>query len=114
MQPHADEESERKAFLVRFESGDPEDPYNFSPGRKMAVLIQMSFLGLVGALGTSIMAPAETAIAKYTDTSTEVTTLVLSLYVLGRTAPLILSRHYDEALTAYRIRRRAPSMGACK
>ncbi len=82
-QPDAAAEHDRKAFQVRFEPGDPENPHNFGAGKKVSILIQMSLLALVGSLGTSIIAPAEPVIARYTNTSKEVATLVLSLYVLG-------------------------------
>ncbi len=82
-QPDIAAENDRKAFQVRFEPGDPENPHNFSAGKKVSILIQMSLLALVGSLGTSIIAPAEPVIARYTNTSKEVATLVLSLYVLG-------------------------------
>ncbi|KAJ3499724.1 hypothetical protein NLG97_g90 [Lecanicillium saksenae] len=76
-------DGDRKAFLVRFEDGDPENPHNFSAPKKIAILLQMSLLALVGSLGTSIIAPAEPVIARYTNTSKEIATLALSLYVLG-------------------------------
>ncbi|OAA61356.1 Major facilitator superfamily domain, general substrate transporter [Cordyceps fumosorosea ARSEF 2679] len=76
-------DNDRKAFQARFEPGDPENPHNFSSAKKVSILVQMSLLALVGSLGTSIIAPAEPVIARYTNTSTEVATLVLSLYVLG-------------------------------
>lgn len=79
----AAEQHDRKAFQVCFEPGDPENPHNFGAGKKVSILIQMSLLALVGSLGTSIIAPAEPVIARYTNTSKEVATLVLSLYVLG-------------------------------
>ncbi|EGX92870.1 bicyclomycin resistance protein, putative [Cordyceps militaris CM01] len=82
-QPDSGADNDRKAFQARFEPGDPENPHNFSSAKKVSILIQMSLLALVGSLGTSIIAPAEPVIARYTNTSTEVATLVLSLYVLG-------------------------------
>ena len=71
------------AFLVKFENGDPEDPRNFSSKRKAFLTFQMSMLALVGALGSSILSPGQSAIAEYTHISQEVAVLATSLYVLG-------------------------------
>ncbi|RAL03215.1 MFS transporter [Aspergillus ibericus CBS 121593] len=69
--------------MVRFEEGDPEDPRNFSSGRKAFITLQMSMLALVGALGSSILSPGQSDIARYTHISEEVAVLATSLYVLG-------------------------------
>lgn len=90
-QQDADPESERKAFQVRFEPGDPESPLNFSSSKKISILVQMALLALVGSMGTSITAPAQPDIAKYTHTSAEATTLTMSLYLLGKKPLFCLS-----------------------
>ncbi|PWY76152.1 bicyclomycin resistance protein [Aspergillus sclerotioniger CBS 115572] len=71
------------AYMVKFEEGDPEDPRNFRSKRKAFLTFQMSMLALVGALGSSILSPGQSAIAEYTNISQEVTVLATSLYVLG-------------------------------
>lgn len=72
------------SFKVQFDVDDPENPKNFSSTYKIWLVFQMSMLALLGALGSSIIAPAEAAIAKYTNVSNEVTALAVALFVLGR------------------------------
>jgi hypothetical protein len=60
---------------------DKENPRNWTTGYKSWITFQLSMLALAASLGSSIIAPGETAIAEYTGVSTEVTVLVISLYV---------------------------------
>ncbi|KAH7336073.1 major facilitator superfamily domain-containing protein [Rhexocercosporidium sp. MPI-PUGE-AT-0058] len=64
-------------------SDDPENPLNWSEGYKWWITFQLSMLALAASLGSSIIAPAEDAIADYVGVSKEVTVLVISLYILG-------------------------------
>ncbi|KAK5996387.1 Major facilitator superfamily multidrug transporter FLU1 [Cladobotryum mycophilum] len=74
---------QQKEFLVKFEQDDPENPHNFSTGKKSFLLFQMSLLAWVGSLGTSIITLAEPVIAAYTHTSNEVAVLMMALFLLG-------------------------------
>ncbi|PYH97260.1 MFS general substrate transporter [Aspergillus ellipticus CBS 707.79] len=71
------------SFLVKFEKGDPEDPKNFNSWHKAYLTFQMSVLALAGALGSSIVAPGQSAIAEYVHVGEEVSVLATSLYILG-------------------------------
>ncbi|KAJ5651428.1 major facilitator superfamily domain-containing protein [Penicillium longicatenatum] len=72
-----------EAFKVGFESDDVTNPKNFSTLYKIWLVFQMSMLAMTGALGSSIISPGSTQIAEYTDTSVEVTSLTVALFVLG-------------------------------
>ncbi|KAE8385193.1 major facilitator superfamily domain-containing protein [Aspergillus alliaceus] len=69
--------------LVTFQRDDPDNPQNFHPLFKIWLVIQMSLLAMVGALGSSITSSAQNAIAKYVNISTEVAPLTVALFVLG-------------------------------
>ena len=70
-------------FRVRFDIHDPKDPQNFSTYYKAWITVQLGALTLTGSLGTSIVSPAESAIAKHFDVSLEMTVLTVALFVLG-------------------------------
>lgn len=70
-------------FKVKFEDGDPSNPKNYSASHKAFLVCQMSLLALAGALGSSIIAPAEASIAEYAQVGTEVSSLAVALFVLG-------------------------------
>ncbi|PWY86778.1 MFS general substrate transporter [Aspergillus heteromorphus CBS 117.55] len=71
------------AYIVSFDKGDPDDPKNFSSWYKACLTFQMTMTALVGALGSSILAPGQSAIAEYVNVSEEVAVLATSLYILG-------------------------------
>lgn len=76
------QQKERDSNLVGWDGDhDPENPLNWSDGYKWWITFQLSMLALAASLGSSIIAPAQNAIAEYVDVSQEVTVLVISLYV---------------------------------
>lgn len=62
---------------------DLENPRNWSPVYKVWITFQLGMLALAASLGSSIIAPAKNAIAKYVGVSREVTVLSISLYIIG-------------------------------
>jgi hypothetical protein len=70
-------------FLVKWDEGDPKNPYNWSLKYKSWITFQLGMLALAASLGSSIIAPAERAISEKFDVSQEVAVLSISLYVLG-------------------------------
>lgn len=74
---------EKDPYLVDWEPNDPENPRNFSTTRKVWITFILGMLALAASLGSSIIAPAEQAIIKYTHVSAEVSVLSISLYILG-------------------------------
>ncbi|RDW92356.1 hypothetical protein BP5796_01750 [Coleophoma crateriformis] len=74
---------ERDPNLVSFAENDPENPRNWSTKYKSWITFQLGMLALSASLGSSIIAPAENAISEYVGVSTEVTVLLISLYILG-------------------------------
>ena len=67
--------------IVDWEEGDKGNPRNWSTGYKCWCTFQLGMLAMAAAAGSSIIAPAEPAIAEYVGVSKEVTVLVISLYV---------------------------------
>lgn len=74
---------EKDQFLVDWDENDQANPRNWSNGYKSWITFQLGMLALAASLGSSIIAPAEDAISKYTGVSHEVTVLSISLYILG-------------------------------
>lgn len=77
------QEKEEDAYLVGWEENDKANPRNWSNVYKAWITFQLGMLALAASLGSSIVSPAEDAIAKYTHVSHEVTVLIISLYILG-------------------------------
>lgn len=75
--------SEKEAYRVDWEINDPENPRNWRTAYKGWLTFQLGMLALASSLGSSIISPANNAIAKYAHISPEAATLSLSLYVLG-------------------------------
>ena len=67
--------------IVDWEDGDKDNPRNWSTRYKCWCTFQLGMLAMAAAAGSSIIAPAEPAIAEYVGVSKEVTVLVISLYV---------------------------------
>ena len=67
--------------LVDWDDGDKDNPRNWPTGYKCWITFQLGMLALAASLGSSIISPAETAIAPYVGVSREVTVLCISLYV---------------------------------
>jgi len=78
-----DQDAEKQAFLVKWDADEKANPRNFSHGRKAFITFQLGMLALAASLGSSIIAPAEPALAEYLGLSEEITILTISLYVLG-------------------------------
>ncbi|KAF9892141.1 hypothetical protein FE257_002547 [Aspergillus nanangensis] len=76
-------QEDKESFLVRFEANDSGDPRNFSPAYKIWIAFQMSLLTTAGTLGAAIMTPASSQIAEYAAVSSEATSLVVALFMLG-------------------------------
>jgi len=68
-------------ILVDWEPNDKHDPRKWSVGFKVWCTFQLSMLAVAASLGTSIIAPGDAAIAKYTGISSEVSVLSVSLYM---------------------------------
>lgn len=73
----------RDQYKVGWADADPANPKNFRPTYKMWLTAQMAMLAFVGSFGASVISPAEAVLAKEFNISTEVSVLVLSLFVLG-------------------------------
>jgi hypothetical protein len=67
--------------LVDWDDGDKGNPRNWPTGYKCWITFQLGMLALAASLGSSIISPAEPAIATYVGVSREVTVLSISLYV---------------------------------
>ena len=77
-----DRNKENETILVGWDgNNDQENPLNWSNGYKWWITFQLSMLAMAASLGSSIIAPAEEAIAEYVGVSKEVTVLVISLYM---------------------------------
>jgi len=75
------EEGTTNSNIVEWERGDVENPRNWSLGFKIWITFQLGMLALCGSLGSSIISPAEEVIAKYVGVGSEVTVLMISLYM---------------------------------
>ncbi|KAM3431447.1 hypothetical protein NHJ13734_007301 [Beauveria thailandica] len=82
-EPPKEAQANPKEYLVKFGPGDLDNPQNFGVAKKSFLLFQMSLLAFVGSLGSSIITPAQSEIAEYTNTSHEVAVLAMALFVLG-------------------------------
>jgi len=69
------------AFLVKWDHNDQLNPQNWPVRYKCWVTLQLGLLALAGSLGSSIMSPADSIIAKYVGVSSEVSVLDVSLYL---------------------------------
>jgi hypothetical protein len=76
-----DDKEPHDANLVDWKPGDLENPRNWSPGYKCWVTFQLGMLAFSASLGSSIISPAESAIAQYVGVSSEVAVLSISLYM---------------------------------
>ena len=74
---------DKDAFLVKWDDNEAANPRNFSNTRKGFITFELGMLALSASLGSSIVAPAELAIAGRFGISEEITVLAVSLYVLG-------------------------------
>ncbi|OQN98088.1 hypothetical protein B0A48_15920 [Cryoendolithus antarcticus] len=81
--PDQNDHDKESTFKVTWDEHDPLNPKNFSLRHKIWITTQLGLLAIAASMGSSIIAPAEPAIAAEFHVSTEVTVLVVSLYVLG-------------------------------
>lgn len=79
--PH---EQQEESLIVVFEESDTENPKDFKPWYKVFLTFQMSMLAFSGSLGSSILSPAQSDIEDRLHVSSEVASLTLSLFVLGK------------------------------
>lgn len=70
-------------ILVKWEDGEKGNPFNWSNRKKGWITFELGMLALCASMGSSIIAPAEDAIAIYTGISHEVAVLCISLYIAG-------------------------------
>jgi hypothetical protein len=68
-------------YMVKWDSDDPLNPQNWPVSFKWWVTFQLGMLALAGSLGSSIITPADSIIAKYVGVSSEVAVLDVSLYL---------------------------------
>lgn len=78
----ADQEKQ-DAFLVAFEHDDPDDPRNFSRGRKIFITLFSSLLCFSVAIGSSMPTGDLTGAAETLGVSEEVINLSVTLFVVG-------------------------------
>lgn len=69
--------------VVSWLPDDPRDPMNFPMARKVMVVLMTGFATLIISLASSAYSGSIRGIIQYFDTSDEVATLGLSLYVIG-------------------------------
>ena len=69
--------------LVTFAPGDPANPRNWSPWRKWSIIGAIILIDLTVSWGASGFSPSSMKFQKEFKVSTEVSTLGLSMYVLG-------------------------------
>ena len=81
--PPNNAEDETTAFLVAWDDGEKANPRNWSAAYKGFMTLQLGMLALAASLASSIIAPAEAAIAADTGVQQETAVLCVSLYVLG-------------------------------
>lgn len=81
--PPNNAEDEKTAFLVAWDDGEKANPRNWSAAYKGFMTLQLGMLALAASLASSIIAPAEAAIAADTGVQQETAVLCVSLYVLG-------------------------------
>ncbi|SCW00245.1 LAFE_0B12640g1_1 [Lachancea fermentati] len=88
-----DSEVEKDPFLVDWiDAHDPENPMNWSKGKKALVVVQIMLLTCVTYMGASIYTPGQEAIQEEFGVGHVVGTLNLSMYVLGYgLGPMIFS-----------------------
>ncbi|TNY17179.1 Benomyl/methotrexate resistance protein [Rhodotorula diobovata] len=83
---------DRYPYLVEWAEGDPDNPQNWSFGRKLFVSIEICLLSLVFYIGSSVWTASQPGIQEEFGVSPIVATLGLSLFVLGYGfGPMILS-----------------------
>jgi hypothetical protein len=75
---------DKESWIVKFEENDTDNPKNFKTSYKAFLTFQMSMLALSGSLGSSIVSPAQSEIESQLNVGSEVATLTLSLFVLGK------------------------------
>jgi hypothetical protein len=92
--PSRDELHEKDPNLVEWDVGDPENPRNWSNGRKFWITFLLGMLALAASMGSSIISPAEKTIAAYVGVSSEVAVLSVSLYMYELFPdPAVISPH---------------------
>lgn len=86
-------------FLVDWNGpDDPENPINWSRGKKIAIVLQVMFLTCVTYMGSSIYTPGQLQIQEEFGVGHVVATLNLSLFVLGYgLGPIIFSPLSEQA-----------------
>jgi hypothetical protein len=69
------------AFIVKWDTNDPDNPLNWSHGYKSWVVFQLSMLALAASVASSMIAPANPILARYLGVSDTVVVLDISLFV---------------------------------
>ncbi|PYH94396.1 MFS general substrate transporter [Aspergillus ellipticus CBS 707.79] len=83
VQSNAAQTTHDPEYQVEWDQNDPQNPQNWSVRYKGWVTFQLGMLALAGSLGSSIMTPADSIIAKYVGVSAEVAVLDVTLYLVG-------------------------------
>ncbi|GKT82407.1 major facilitator superfamily transporter [Colletotrichum tofieldiae] len=89
VEPRSSDQDERLSSLLEEHEStwncpdDPEDPYNWSPMRKMSISVIISFGQLVTLMSTSMMAAALGKIGHDLGIDESTTQITFSIFVLG-------------------------------
>lgn len=76
------------AYIVKWDTDDPENPYDWSTLYKTWITFQLSMLALAASVTSSMIAPANHIIAEYIGVSDTVAVLNVSLFVY-ETLPVV-------------------------
>ncbi|TDL20718.1 MFS general substrate transporter [Rickenella mellea] len=89
---------EAKYSIVTFSENDPEDPKNWTPARKKFVVSILCALSFCAVFGSSSYAPGEVQIRRLYGVNADLSSLGLSLYVLGFAFGPLLSTIIDACI----------------
>lgn len=84
-------DTDRIAFQVKWDENDSGNPKNWSPYLKVWMTFMMGLLAFTGSVGSAITNPAEEALVKHFNISSEGTVLTMSLFILGASFSLFHS-----------------------
>ena len=89
---------------MEWDDNDSENPKSWSTGYKSWLTFQLGMLALAASIGSSIISPAEDAIAAEFGVGHEVTVLCISFYILGFAfGPLLWAPISEVRNTGHRI-----------
>lgn len=79
----SEKQDDSARIAVQWDDGELANPFNWTPGYKSWLTFQLSLIALAASVGSSIISPANAAIAAEFSISEELAVLNVSLYVLG-------------------------------